>query len=103
MLSLISSSLAGLYEATSRAERAAQRILTASTAAAVFDADTLRSGAQAYGGRPLDRPLPPVADVTADMAMGLVELRLAAHAYKAGAAVTRTADEMARTLVDLKR
>lgn len=111
MLSLISGSLAGLYDATSRAERAAQRIIAATgQASAALDAEAWHNGARAYGaaaarsggGQPLQRPfLPPATDT--DLIQGLVDLRLAAHAYKAGAAVVRTADEMADALLDIKR
>lgn len=116
MLSLISSSLAGLYDATSRAADAAQRILKATgEASAALDADIWQAGSRAYGaalassgmqnsggGRPLRQPmLAPDSDT--DLVHSMVEVRLAAHAYKASAAIMRTADEMSATLLDVRK
>lgn len=115
MLSLISGSLAGLYDAASRAAEAAQRILKATgQASAVLDADALQAGSRAYGaatapyspqnggGRPLRQPfLSPDPDT--ELVRSLVDLRLAAHAYKASATVLKTADEMTTALLDVRK
>ena len=112
MLSIISSSLAGLYAATDRASRAADRIANASVRASEeLEAATLAAGNRSYssasslanGG---NMPLPPnlsayaAASPDAEIVYGFADLMLAEHAYKANIAVIKTADEMLGRLVD---
>lgn len=116
MLSLISSSLAGLYDSTSRAAEAAQRILKATgQASAALDADSWQAGSRAYGGatgpdrpqngggRPVRQPFLSSGPSDADLIHSMVDLQLAAHAYKASATVMKTAGEMTDALLDIQK
>lgn len=113
MLSIISSSLAGLYAATDRASRAAERIASAGVRASEeLEAATLAAGNRSYtsantltnggGATPLPPTLPaydpPSPD--AEIVYGFANLMLAEHAYKANTAVLKTADQMLGRLLD---
>ncbi len=111
MLSIISSSLAGLYAATDRASRAAERIANAGVRAGEeLEAATLAAGNRSYGNANAltnngGAPPPPLSAYAApspdaDIIYGLADLMLAEHAYKANIAVLKTADAMLGRLVD---
>ncbi len=112
MLSIISSSLAGLYAATDRASRAAERIANAGVRAGEeLEAATLAAGNRSYGNANAltnsgGMPPPPSLSAyaapspDAEMIYGLADLMLAEHAYKANIAVLKTADDMLGRLVD---
>lgn len=124
MLSAIQTSLFGLLSASSRARLAADNIVRAGAQAAnAVEAGDVASGRRAYGeaavlrgdGTGVQPPTgaargygPPKNEDRAAMepapplAQSMVDLKLAAQAYKANAVALRTADEMLGSLVEDK-
>ena len=99
MISAISSGLAGLRASETRVAVRAQNIVNwqSENYRPLTPVQTTEGGAPVVHVRPaeLSGELPFV-----DIAAELVDMRMARHAYRASAAVLRTAQEMSKTLID---
>lgn len=112
MLSALQTSLSGLLSASNRAEAAADKIVKATARGS--EAATAAAGHRAYGdavilgggakpqtpGSYTGNGAPPANDPSTDLVNGIVDLTLAAHAYKANAVALKTADETLGKLLD---
>jgi hypothetical protein len=100
MSTVMSIGLAGMKAAETRAEIRAVNIVQAP----IRDARTFTPVQTTKAAAPSVRPQPtvnqPPRGPFANLAEDIVELRIAAHAYRASALVVRTGSEMQKTLVD---
>jgi flagellar basal body rod protein FlgC len=111
MLSALQTSLTGLLSASNRAKLAAENIVRASSAGTnALEATDVVSAGKAYGdavvigSNPSNSPPPPAygpvnqkisteSDSQPGIVESIVDLKLAAQAYKANATAIRTTDE----------
>lgn len=96
--SVIRTAVSGLIAQERRFASAAERTLRATQALAAFEPFG-RSANTTAPATPARRPAARPAED--DLVRGLVEQRLALHAYRANAAVLRNADRLQRETLDL--